>query len=309
MSISIAKVEAVDAQGRLGVGTGVTVAPGWVATNCHVTRKGRELHVVKGGVRFGVIAQLADEKHDVCLLKVPGWRTVSVELGSTSALKTKQAVAGLGFVGGIELSLRDGEIVGLHQFDDAKVIQTDASFTSGASGGGLFDAEGKLIGLMTFRLRGGDNHYFVIPVEWLKLLLARKAEATEVVELSAGTSFWESKTADQPYFLQAISHKQNRDWQKLTDLAESWIKADPADAEAWLASGEGLLNVSRVKQAIAPLERALMIDQYLAQAWYVLGVCSVQTGDAERARNAYSRLDTLDMDLAKQLQTLLPANR
>lgn len=309
MSISIAKVESVDAQGRLGVGTGVTVAPGWVATNCHVTRNGQELRVVKGGVRFGVTAQLADEKHDVCLLKVPSWRIAPVELGSTTELKTKQAVAGLGFVGGIELSLRDGEIVGLHQLDDAKVIQTDASFTSGASGGGLFDAEGKLIGLMTFRLRGGDNHYFVIPVEWLKLLLARKAEATEVVELSAAASFWESKPADQPYFLQAISHKQNRDWEKLTKLAELWIKADPKDPEAWLASGEGLFNVSRLKQAIAPLERALALDQYFAQAWYVLGVCFARTGDIERAQNAHSRLDALDMELAKQLQALLPASR
>jgi serine protease Do len=309
MSISIAKVEAVDAQGRIGVGTAVTVAPGWVATNCHVTRNGQELRVVKGGARFGVTAQLADEKHDVCLLKVPSWRIAAVELGSTKDLKRKQTVAGLGFVGGLELSLRDGEIVGLHQLDKAKVIQTDASFTSGASGGGLFDDEGKLVGLMTFRLRGGDNHYFVVPVEWLKLLLDRKSEATEISELTAGSSFWEQKAVNQPYFLQAIALKQSRDWEKLTSLAELWTKADPLNAEAWLASGEGLLNVSRLKQAIEPLERALSLDQYLAQAWYVLGVCSVRTGDLERALTAFGRLDTLDMDLAKQLKVLLPVTK
>jgi S1-C subfamily serine protease len=40
------------------------------------------------------------------------------------------------------------------------VIQTSTAFTSGASGGGLFDEDGRLVGILTYRLRGASGYYF-----------------------------------------------------------------------------------------------------------------------------------------------------
>jgi serine protease Do len=271
MSASIAKVEAVNDSGRLGVGTGVTVADGWVATNCHVTRHAQELRVVKGGVRFAVTAQLVDAKHDLCLLKAQRWGGKPVELGDSMKLRRGQAVAGMGYVGGIELTMRDGMIVALHSFDQARVIQTDAPFTSGASGGGLFDDQGRLIGLMTFRLRGGANHYFVIPVDWLKTLLNKRNDAKLELDTEFDTAFWQQAADAQPYFLQAAPLLQSENWSAANSLSEQWVKNEPDNADAW----------------------------------YSLGFSASKNASSKRASQALHKLNELDTNLATQLREAL----
>jgi serine protease Do len=280
MSGSIAKVEALSPAGRLGVGTGVTVADGWVATNCHVTRQAQELRVVKGGVRFEVTAQLVDAKHDLCILKAKNWPSMAVPLGSSQRLKPGQVVAGLGFVGGIELSLRDGMVVALHPYDQAKVIQTDASFTSGASGGGLFDEQGQLIGLMTFRLRGGDNHYFVIPVEWVNTLLDKRSAVQMEVNTEFEGAFWQQSAPQQPYFLQAISFVQSVNWQGAKQLSQAWVKEEPDNAESWY-----YLGLSLSKTPKEPTDNAqVSMEQVLV------------------------KLESLDVILAAELRQAIKAN-
>jgi hypothetical protein len=39
-------------------------------------------------------------------------------------------------------------------------LQGSAPFTSGASGGGLFDADKRLVGILMFRMRGAGAQYF-----------------------------------------------------------------------------------------------------------------------------------------------------
>ena len=47
------------------------------------------------------------------------------------------------------------------------LIQTTAAISPGSSGGGLFDGEGRLVGLTTFYLEGGQSLNFAMPVEWI----------------------------------------------------------------------------------------------------------------------------------------------
>ncbi len=305
MSPSIAKVESVDSSGRFGIGTGVTVAPGWVATNCHVTRQAQEVRVIKGGVRFAVISQIADIKHDLCLLNAPNWKSKPVELGATGHLLRGQRVAGLGYVGGVDLTLREGMIVDLHPYDDAVVIQTDASFTSGASGGGLFDEAGRLIGWMTFRLRGGNNHYFVIPVDWLRALMSKQAENIDNLDHTAPLAFWEQSTERQPYFLQAISLKQNMDWAGLQVIAERWSALDPVNAHAWYSKGEALIHTGNMKLSLESLNKAVKLDPVFAAAWYLQGLASWRLGGSALSQKALSQLDLLDNALAAQLRDVI----
>jgi hypothetical protein len=305
MSPSIAKVEALDSSGRFGIGTGVTVAPGLVATNCHVTRRAQEIRVVKGGVRFAVVSQIADIKHDLCLLKAPGWKSKPVELGATGQLHRGQQVAGLGYVGGVDLTMREGMIVDLHLYDDAAVIQTDASFTSGASGGGLFDEAGRLIGWMTFRLRGGNNHYFVIPVDWLHELMGKQSENIDALEPTGQMAFWEQTAERQPYFLQAISLKQNMDWPALQMMAERWSALEPVNAHAWYSKGEALIHTGDMKLSLESLNKAVKLDPVFAAAWYLHGLASWRLGGRALSLKALSQLDLLDGTLAAQLRDVI----
>ena len=51
--------------------------------------------------------------------------------------------------------------------ENASLIQTNAAISPGSSGGGLFDSEGRLIGLTTWKIREGENLNFAIPVDWV----------------------------------------------------------------------------------------------------------------------------------------------
>jgi serine protease Do len=83
LSRSMVKVEAIDAAGRLWIGTGVAVASEHVVTSCHITRQGESVRVQRGGMGRLVTAQLADTLHDLCLLLVPDLAIPPARLGHT----------------------------------------------------------------------------------------------------------------------------------------------------------------------------------------------------------------------------------
>lgn len=207
LGMSVLRIEAAGARGY-ALGSGVAVAAGIVVTNCHVTRDAREIHVVRGGARWRVEAQAADVEHDLCLLRAPDVTARTVPLGRALALQTGQALLALGYTGGIEMSSSAGEVIELHRHDGAAVIQASSRFNSGASGGGLFDADGRLVGILTFRLRGGAAHYYAAPAEWVQRLLDDPAPDAyrRVMPIEADRlPYWQRPCAAQPDFLRAAS--------------------------------------------------------------------------------------------------------
>src|SRR4029077_5683557 len=73
----------------------------------------------------------------------------------------------------------EGIISSLRGGDDDKqpLIQTSAAVSRGSSGGGLFDADGRLIGITTFQLRDGQQLNFAVSVEWVREVPQRGKEA------------------------------------------------------------------------------------------------------------------------------------
>ena len=55
------------------------------------------------------------------------------------------------------------------------MIQTTAPISPGSSGGGLFDLSGRLVGIMTFQHRFGQNLNFALPADWIGQMRARHA--------------------------------------------------------------------------------------------------------------------------------------
>jgi serine protease Do len=207
LGMSVLRIEAAGPRGY-ALGSGVAVAPGIVVTNCHVTRDAREIHVVRGGARWRVAAQAADVEHDLCLLRVPDITARIVPLGRALDLQAGQALLALGYTGGIEMSSSAGEVIDLHRHDGAAVIQASSRFNSGASGGGLFDADGRLVGVLTLRLRGGAAHYFAAPAEWVQRMLDDPAPDAyrRVMPIEPGSlSYWQRPCDAQPGFLRAAS--------------------------------------------------------------------------------------------------------
>jgi hypothetical protein len=69
-----------------------------------------------------------------------------------------------------------------------KVFQTDASSSPGNSGGPLVNRKSEVIGIVTFKIRGGENLNFSIPVNYLRGLMESPLSAMTLDELRSRIS-------------------------------------------------------------------------------------------------------------------------
>ena len=164
---SIVVVKRLDAKGKTkALGSGVLISTDRVATNCHVVG-GAGLCSVGQGKKFVRATLYAEDRDkDICLLYAKGVTGKPAQLGTAASLKIGGAVYAVGAPKGLELSLSDG-IVAQLRGGPPPLIQTTTPISPGSSGGGLFDAEGRLVGLTTLNIKGGQSLNFAIPVEWI----------------------------------------------------------------------------------------------------------------------------------------------
>jgi hypothetical protein len=263
LGASVLKIEAARVQGGFSLGSGVVVAPQTIVTNCHVTRDALKIGVLHAGVRWPAASQRSDIDHDLCLLQVPGLPASAVALGRADGLKPGQRVTALGYTGGMGMQNSQGEVLALHRFDGSSVIQSSNGFSSGASGGGLFDDELRLVGILTFRLRGGDAHYFAAPAEWLRDMLdvpGRQGYDDVTPDRSQQPAFWQRPIADQPRFLKAALLERDDRWPELEALALEWARADATDPEPWQLMSVALARMNRLAEAQHALECSLAFE-------------------------------------------------
>jgi len=228
---SLARVEANKASGGYAFGTAVAIAPDRVVTNCHVTREAQAIYVVKGGFRWDARAQLADVDHDLCLLWVPGLDARAAPLATSAGLHVGQPVAAIGYGGATGIHVSIGDVIGLHALDGGRVIRSSAAFSGGASGGGLFDEDGRLVGILSFRLPAKGAYFFSIPVEWFRERALGLSRYQPVAPLGEARSFWERPQTEQPYFMRATSLEAAQDWPELLRLTDSWVEAEPENPD------------------------------------------------------------------------------
>jgi len=176
---SVARINVSDANGRaVALGSGVVIEPDVVLTNCHVAKAGPKLTVKLGGSTFPATILLADEEYDLCRLAVAALRALPVKIGKVAALRTGQKVFAIGAPAGLDLTISEGIVSSLRTIDEGTVIQTTAPISQGSSGGGLFDATGRLVVIITFQHRFGQNLNFALPADWIARMQERGPSGT-----------------------------------------------------------------------------------------------------------------------------------
>ncbi len=159
-----------------GGGSGVVISPdGYALTNCHVVLpcgKHMQCGMADGKVYDAVLVGL-DPTGDVALIKLFGRNDFpAAELADSDRLRVGDWVFAMGnpflLATDFQPTVSYGIISGVHRYqfpsgtllEYADCIQTDASVNPGNSGGPLFDAQGRLVGIngrCSFEKRGRVN--------------------------------------------------------------------------------------------------------------------------------------------------------
>lgn len=173
---SVWMVETFDAQNRpLATGSGVVVAPGRVVTNCHVLARARRVALTRENVSYGATLEHPDPERDLCQLKVANFTAPAVPIAGVDSLKIGSRVYAIGNPRGFEQTISDGLLSGVRRSEDGSftALQITVPISRGSSGGGLFDARGRLIGITTFSIRDAQNVNFALPAAWIHELPQR----------------------------------------------------------------------------------------------------------------------------------------
>jgi serine protease Do len=178
------------------LGTGFIISQdGYILTNNHVVNGADEVLVKLSDGRElkGEIKGL-DEKLDLALIKISDKETLpSAELGDSDVLEVGEWVMAIGNPFGLAQTVTagivsaKGRVIGSGPYDD--FIQTDASINPGNSGGPLFSASGKVIGINTAIIAGGQGIGFAIPINMAKNIVAQLRDSGKVTRGYLGVRF------------------------------------------------------------------------------------------------------------------------
>jgi S1-C subfamily serine protease len=167
------------------IGSGFILSrDGYIITNKHVVEdKELSYAVVMGQDKtYPVKSIYRDPKHDLAILETDLTGERPLLLGENSNLRLGEPVIAIGTpFGELPNTVTTGVISGLgRNLSDTlppgyeNIIQTDAAINPGNSGGPLLNTDGKVIGINTAIVAGGQNLGFAIPVTALKEFLRTK---------------------------------------------------------------------------------------------------------------------------------------
>ncbi|HEY7986487.1 MAG TPA: trypsin-like peptidase domain-containing protein [Methylophilaceae bacterium] len=292
---SVVLVRGYDDNGGLAYGTGVVVGKNQVATDCHVLRRTAKAWVSQGDDSYPLVSVQADVFHDVCLMNVDPLPAEPVPMRNTSTLSKGEEVMSMGHSDGRGLQSAGGEVKSLYPFDGGNVIRTNARFTLGASGSPLFDEQGRLVGLNTFKTPGSNAYFYAIPVEWIINLQKQPAQAVLPI---TGQAFWELPDLDKPFFMQMALPHLNGDFTKLLEVSQRWVKAEPTNAEAWYELGTAQEGLGQQDDAQKSYNSALTLNPRHAESLYRVGVFAARRGDQTEVNKISTALAGIDSQLS-----------
>lgn len=185
-SPSVVVVLMEDGRGEIiSLGSGVVVDEGVAVTNCHVVyeKQDDKTEKLRENLRIRQAADAqteapnlmnaevvgTDKENDLCLLSIAGLKKPSAQpavMSSVSSLLIGEDVYAIGAPQGLDLSFSRGIVSQLRiRKGNVPEIQTDASISPGSSGGGLFNANGELVGITTYQYRLSQNLNFAMPTD------------------------------------------------------------------------------------------------------------------------------------------------
>ncbi|MEP7338209.1 MAG: trypsin-like peptidase domain-containing protein [Acidobacteriota bacterium] len=203
-SQAVVVVESLDDRGGvIGQGSGFIVTPnGAVVSNLHVVRGAAMVRVKLPSGDVYKTADLVDvdDAKDIVILKIKGFKLHTVSMGDSDKTEVGDAIVAISSPEGLANSLSTGVISGVRRLDTHRVFQITAPISRGSSGGALFNADGEIIGIVTYLLKSGQNINFAMPINYARGMIGDQITTSlaklQPIAASAPKKESENKTAD-----------------------------------------------------------------------------------------------------------------
>ena len=160
-----------------GAGSGVIISSdGYILTCAHVVDGASTITVTIGDTDYTATLVGEDTTSDIAVIKIDANGLTPATVGNSDGLKVGQSVMAVGnplgelggtVTGGMISALnRSVTIQGSSSVNTMSLIQMDASVSPGNSGGGLFNMNGELIGIVNAKSSssGAEGLGFAIPI-------------------------------------------------------------------------------------------------------------------------------------------------
>lgn len=169
-----------DREKPIGTGSAVVIAPQTLVTNCHVLKGAAKVVVRQRDTLHAARLQHADTERDLCQITAASLKAPAVAIAPAPA-RIGQRIYTIGAPRGLELTLSDGLVSGIREEGGSGgLIQISAPISPGSSGGGLFDDEGRLLGITSSGIVGvAQNLNFARPASLIAEIPARSTAALQ----------------------------------------------------------------------------------------------------------------------------------
>ena len=163
-----------------------------------------------------------------------------------------------------------------------------ASLSPGSSGAGLFDEQGRLIGIITFDSKEGETLNFALPGEWvLALEMAKESPAKR-----ARTASPKAESASD-HLARAEEFRQAHQWEQAELEYRAALELDPSNFQSHFALAE-LLNwqYKKYDEAIPEYRAAIRLEPNELEPYLNLGSSLQSAGHEEEGLNELREAET-----------------
>ena len=178
---SVVVVLAADAKGeKNNLGSGVIISPTEIITSCKVVAAAADIVITQGSALRKGVLRYKDSERDLCQLHIedplPSGKPAIVT--ALSKVEIGQDVFVISSPRGMDRTLNRAIVSGLQDMSgtSARLIGIDMPAAAGSSGGGVFDQEARLVGLITPQFKQAETASHVIPTAWIAELAQRSSD-------------------------------------------------------------------------------------------------------------------------------------
>ncbi|KQX89261.1 S1 family peptidase [Variovorax sp. Root473] len=178
VSPSVWVVQASDAQGKLlATGSAVATGPGTAVTSCKLLARASAVVLRRDNVSYGAVLELPDVERDLCQLRIANLVSPTLGVVPADALQVGAPLYVIGSPRGRELTLGVSLLGGVRRNAAGALesLQLATPTEAGLAGAGLFDAQGRLVGLVG----GSAPATLALPATWIAELPTRGQRALE----------------------------------------------------------------------------------------------------------------------------------